>query len=322
MSTPNKSDVLMDRDSITLNVVLSCELTRDPVKQVCFKSPPTTPLEVKEKIEEEFSIPACVQTLQYQTVTLRDTDVFQCTQFRHGDTFTVLFPARGDCSRVQEVIVWLSTVFKHLQAIKDYDSHHFEEDNDPLQFQATLCNMAEESILSGMQEGTAQDLCLHLFYPWKEKRTYVNKLHFQHGGGLDVLMKVYGLLVEREWGDLGINAEFHLYLECLCSQAVANYTQTFPLRRQVIQLGGLEMCIKTLLRRDVGREGHEIRPDSLMKSALEIALYAVCKYVYKRANSSRLNTLLSLSLSLSLSHTHTHTHTHTVFLNSQNVRYC
>ena len=265
-----------------LTVVLKSELIQPPeTKQVYFKTPPTTPLVIKKKIEEDLSIPACVQSLQYQSITLKDSDVFQQTQFRHGDTFTVLYPTSGDCDKVQEVIAWLSEVLALIRAIKDYDS---KEESSPETSFDTLCDMAEKAILSGMQYGTAQDLCLHLFYPWKEKRTYVNKLHFHHKGGLDVLMKVYGLLVEKSWGGLGINSDFHLYLECLCSQAVANYTQTFALRRQVLKLGGLEMCIKTLLRRQVRRIDLDINPDSLMKSALEIALYAVCKYVNAMLN--------------------------------------
>ena len=264
-------------DKVLLNILLNCEQTKSSeTKQVHFQSLPTTPLEIKKKIEEDFSIPLCVQTLHYQSMILKDSDELQHTHFRSGDTFSVDYQTRGDCERIQNVIQWLKEILGYLQDIEDNDSHA-DGEKDP-SLSSYLCNMVEDLILSGMHNGTAQDLCLHLFYPWKDKRTYMNKLHFHHEGGLEVLMKVYGQMVSKEWGGMGIDSQFHLYLECLCSQAVANYTQTFPLRRQVIQLGGLDMCTKTLLRKQVVRDsGGEIVPDTLMKSSLEIALYAVCK---------------------------------------------
>ena len=264
-------------DKVVLNVLLNCEHTKSSeTKQVHFKSLPTTPLEIKKKIEEDFSIPSCVQTLHYQSMILKDSDQLQHTHFRSGDTFSVDYQTRGDCEKIQNVIQWLKDILDYLQVI-DHDNSLSERDKDP-SLLSYLCNMTEELILSGMHDGTAQDLCLHLFYPWKDERTHVNKLHFHHEGGLDVLMKVYSHMVSKEWGSIGIDSQFHLYLECLCSQAVANYTQTFRLRRQVVQLDGLEMCTKTLLRKQVGRDGGcEIIPNTLMKSSLEIALYAVCK---------------------------------------------
>ena len=266
-----------DEDAIVLSVVFNCELTKSSeTKQIHFKSPPTTPLEIKKRIEEISSIPSCIQTLRYQSMILKDSDELQHTHLRSGDTITIDYQTEGNCEMVENVIHWLRDILEPFQVLEEDDSLP-DEEKDP-SVSSYFCQHIEDLVLSGMHDGTAQDLCLHLFYPWKDKRTYVNKLHFHHEGGLDVLMKVYGLLVSKEWGGFGVNSEFHLYLECLCSQAVANYTQTFPLRRQIIELGGLEMCLKTLLRKKVDKEGgEEIRPDSLMKSALEIALYAVCK---------------------------------------------
>lgn len=268
----------MSEETTVLNVLLRCEVTKSSeTKQIIFESPPNFSLDIKQKVEETFSIPACIQTLQYQSLLLKDSDELRHTHFRSGDTFIVNYQTDGDCEKVYSVVNWLRGLLDLLLAIEENDSY---EDNDRDHSLSTyhFCNMAEDCILAGMHDGMAQALCLHLFYPWRDKRKYVNKLHFWHVGGLDVLMEVYSLLVDKVWGDIGINSEIHLYMECLCCQAVANYTQTFPLRRQVVQLGGLEMCMKTLLRREVGRNGDgEILPDTLIKTALEIALYAVCK---------------------------------------------
>ena len=79
----------------------------------------------------------------------------------------------------------------------------------------------------------------------------MNGLYFRQEGGVDVLMKVYAIVVSKEWGELGIDSGLHMHLERGCSQAVANYAETVPLCRHIVQLGGLEMCITTLLRRQL-----------------------------------------------------------------------
>ena len=92
-------------DKIELNVLLNCELTKSSeTKQVHFQSLPTTPLEVKKKIEEDFSIPSCIQTLHYQSMILKDSDQLQHTHFRSGDMFTVDYPIEAECEMVQKVL--------------------------------------------------------------------------------------------------------------------------------------------------------------------------------------------------------------------------
>ena len=275
---PEKNPLLKmsSKDTVLFNVILNCEVTKSSeTKQLHFESPPTTFLEIKKRIEEIFSIPSCIQTLCYQSVILKDSDELQHTHFRSGDTFTVDYQIEGNCKRVETVIKWLREILELFQILKENDSLP-DEEKDP-SLSSHLCKL-EDLILTEEKDRTIGDLILQLFSPWEDERTYVNKLHFHHEGGLDVLMKVYGLLVSKEWGGLGVHSELHLYMECLCSQAVTGYMQTFPLCRQVIKVGGLEICLKTLLRKKVGGNGgSEIQSNSLVKAALKNALHAVCK---------------------------------------------
>ena len=135
----------------------------------------------------------------------------------------------------------------------------------------------EELILEGDKEGITRALSLTLFTPWEEKTKQVNHYYFQQEGGLDVLMKVYGLLVDNGWL-IGIDEQYRLYMEYHCAWAVSNYVQTFPLRRQVTKLGGLEMVMKTLLRKKMGRNGNdEINPESFAMNAIWSALSSLCR---------------------------------------------
>ena len=257
-------------DKVVLNVLLNCEQTRSSeTKQIYFKSLPTTPLEIKQKIEEDFSIPSCIQTIHYQSMILKDSDQLQHSHFRSGDTFTVDYPIEAECEMVLNVLKWLKKLFELSKSIKTCILF-LNGESDP-----SVHSRIENLILEGERDGITEALAVSLFYPWEDKKKLVNKFYFQQEGGLDMLMTVYGVLVSKEWGDLGIDGHLHVYLERKCCQAVVNYVQTFPLSRQVVQLGGLEICTATLLRRKLHKD--DITLDRLMYITLRSALIALCK---------------------------------------------
>ena len=260
-------------DKVALNILLNCEQTKSSeTKQVHFKSLPTTPLEIKKKIEEDFSIPSCVQTLHYQSMILKDSDQLQHTHFRSGDTFTVDYPIEAECEMTKNVVKWLKELLELLKSIEKCFSSPSDEKDLLLSSDFRKIKIL---IMKGENDGTIQALFSSLFTPWGDKKKLINKFYFQQERGLDVLMKVYGLLVSKEWGDLGIEREFHIYLENICSAATFTCAATIPLRRQIVRLEGLEMCTITLLRRKLQED--QYTPDTLVYKTLENALMALCK---------------------------------------------
>jgi hypothetical protein len=251
------SSLVSAEDKVELNILLNCEETKSSeTKLVRFQSLPTTPLEIKKKLEEDFSIPSCVQTLHYQSMILKDSDQLQHTHFRSGDTFTIDYPIKAECEMVKNVIKWLKELLELLKSI--IDSHPYEEGE------------LGDLLLKGENDDIVAALCYRLFTPWEDKKKLMNKFFFQYEGGLDVLMKVYRVLVSKEWGDLGIDIDIHIYLERKCALAISNYPQTITLRRQVSQLGCLEMCTATLLRRQL--RGDQYIPDALFNTLF----YSLC----------------------------------------------
>ena len=249
-------------DLVVLNVLLNCELSKSSeTKQAHFQSLPTTPLEIKKKIEEDFSIPSCVQTLHYQSMILKDSDQLQNTHFRSGDTFTVDYPAQAECKVIQKVIQWLKELYELLKSIEENlscsDKVESEEEHD--QLMTSLVSKIEDVIDEGENSGLIEALSATLFAPWGDKEKLTNCFYFQQEGGVNVLTKIYGILVDKEWGDLGIDGEDHMYLEGVYCQSITNYGHTSTLLREVVQLGGLEMCMKTLLRRQL--RGDECDPN-------------------------------------------------------------
>ena len=256
-------------DKFVLNVFLNSEHTKSSeTKQVHFESLPTTPLEIKKKIEEDFSIPSCVQTLHYQSMILKDSDQLQHTHFRSGDTFTVDYPIEAECRMVQNVLKWLNELCDLFKSTEECSLSPDEEKNLLL---SSIFRKIENLIMEGEESDTINALSLTLFYPYGDKKKLMNCFYFRQEGGVDMLMKVYATVVSREWGELGIDNRLHILLEGRCSQAVSNYAETVPLCRQIVQLGGLEMCTKTLLRRQLwGDDGtlHALVYTTLKKATI------------------------------------------------------
>ena len=159
-----------------------------------------------------------------------------------------------------------------MNAVEETISSSNEEDN---QLMPSLVAKIEDLIAEGENFDLIEALSGTLFSPWGEKEKLINCLYFQQEGGIDVLMKVYGILVSKEWGELGIDEEYHMYTEVVCCRAIFNYGHTNALLRQVVQMGGLEMCMKTLLRRQF--RGDECNPDSQEYSGLFYSLSLLCK---------------------------------------------
>ena len=260
-------------DNVVLNVLLNCEETKSSeTKQAHFKSLPTTPLEIKKEIEEDFSIPSCVQTLRYQSMILKDSDQLQHAHFRSGDTFTVDYPIEAECEMAKNVVKWLKELYGLLKSIKEISSSA-DDKGDHL----TSSNFGEiESlIMEGERDEIVVALYETLFIPYDNKKKQMNRFYFHQEGGLDVLMKIYSILVSKKFGDLGIDKEFHMYLQSVCSLTISSYARSFSLKHQVVKLGGLEMSTIAFLRRRL--QGEKSILDPLMFSTLFSALCALCR---------------------------------------------
>lgn len=250
-------------ECLSFYVELVCEESgTTEVKQFTLDCQPSSFLDIKKGIEKDFSIPVCVQSLFHQSCKVADLDNPLLSYVRSGDTFTVYFPARGDCERVVGVVEWV-------RRLTDTISHRLQYRREGTYNPAMIPN-EYQTLLSSQYAQTSRDLCLSLIYPWTDKTKYVNKLHFDCLGGVELVMKLYKILVSARLDGI-IMYKSH-YLETVCGLFVANFTQTFPLRRRINQYGGLESSIQTFLWSPVNSTS---RPHS--SDAIEVTLYAICK---------------------------------------------
>ena len=255
--------------AMTFNVVLNCTLRKSTErKELHLPSLPSSVLGIKKQIEAQFSIPTCTQTLSYHSMILSDGDQINPTHIRCGDTFHVSFHTKANCKDTKAVVNWMRHIVSALE-------------KEDVSATGDLSSEIQLLLRNGIINDLVRLLSLDLFYPWTNDEKYVNKLYFESIGGLETVTTMYSLILREQWENMPYRLK---YMECACVQSLANFAQTFPLRRLVIKYRGLELCMTSLQRRKLVR-GLPVLDESdstgahseMLQAIIEIALYAVCK---------------------------------------------
>lgn len=263
----------MASDRLTVPLVLECHLHSrsegtTEVKFLPLSSLPHTVLDLKQLLQEEYSVPVVAQTITYQTEVLTNDVELSSRRLRSGDSLNVSFLARGDCQSVEEVNAWLENM------LRPFEDETLELDQRDYQVDVVVY----DGIHSGLDCALGYDL-----FEWLIPRTMVNKAYFEATGGLELLFKVYRRVLSRDWPSLRI---YQKYLENVCTQAFANFGETAGLRRKLVKMGVLELCFKSLLRTRI-RFHHAVADsnssgadqeinDTLLKGELDNALHLLC----------------------------------------------
>ena len=271
MATNEKNKQPSSHSEVTLNLRLNCT-SRDttdikPLTVNCF---PKSTVDLKKEIQRAFSIPLCIQTLSYQSAILFDGEDLQEKHIRSGDTLEVSYLCEGDCEELTKITGWLETITNAIDS----------EDSNP---DGVPCS--DRLIAEGIQAGFDVALALDLF-DWLDTRSHVNKVFFHWSGGLDVLVCLFKTLLKRKWSDMPARLK---YLESVCTQSIANFGETLPLRRVLLRCGVLKMCIQSLIRKKLlrglrvtdedSKDGDPSTNSYLLQRVIENGLHIICKYV-------------------------------------------
>ena len=257
---------------ITLNLLLKCTDTlTDSVKEVNLPALPPTTEELKSAIEGSCNVPSCVQDLSFESYPLSDREDVRRARIRSGDTITVRYLAEGDCKEVVGIISWMGVVLAVLKTENPSVTRGMSEHLNDL-------------VTSAIELEYIENLAFNYFFPWLDAKKYANKLHFVSKGGLEIMMELYSLLHRETWGRCLLKMK---YLEYGILRVLWNLSETFPLRRAIIRLGGLEMCMQSLMRETIIK-GEAIvdrqspkgaNQDWILVENLGAALGTLCKYV-------------------------------------------
>lgn len=260
--------------TITLNLLLKCTDTLTvSVKEISLPALPSTTEELKSAIESSCNVPSCVQDLSFESHPLSDGDDVRRARIRSGDTITVRYLAEGDCKEVVGIISWMGVVLAVLRVENPSITRGMSEHLNDL-------------VTSAIELEYIENLAFEYFFPWLDAKKYANKLHFVSNGGLDIMMEIYSLLHRERWGRCLLKMK---YLEYGILRVLWNLSETFALRRAIVHLGGLELCMRSLMRETIVK-GEAITDRQSPKGAnqdwilienLGAALGTLCKYVFK-----------------------------------------
>ena len=238
-------------DQNMFNLELHCTKTGTvDQKQIEFVSLPKTIRDVKTRIEHEYNIPVCTQTLSFESQVLSDGTNLKSIRVRSGDTFCISYYADGNCIEILKVIGWFKVLLAALRVNNPSISNGIEND-------------LEELLALGIEEKHMENLAFEYFAPWLDARTYVNKLHFIHNRGIEIVMEIYNLLFRHPWPNCCLKLK---YMEYSILMVLWNLGETIEFRRLITKHNGLQLCIKSLFRKkleegqpieDIETPGHE-----------------------------------------------------------------
>lgn len=239
---------LPEDNTVVFHVDLFCtETSLTSNRAISFPDCPKTVLSIKEKVEDKFSIPVCVQSLSYETNPLSDDATLEQSKIRAGDRFEVKYSSEGDCKGINEIVSWFGLVKMYLLAEDPSIAH-------------PLSDSFEDVLMLGIEEELVEKLAFDYLFPWLDARKYANKLHFVHCGGLNVVMEVYEAILARHWKTCVLKLK---YVEYGILRILWNLSETMELRRLILRHNnnGLSLCIKSLLRQKL-QEGETIEDNT------------------------------------------------------------
>lgn len=256
--------------TVSFNLELFCSQssqTRHGALAFPEDSPPMTVATLKEKIEEDFSIPVCVQSLKYEGHLLGDDTSLEMMKIRSGDTFHVTYSSEGDCKEIYGTVTWFGLIREGMAAETPSKTKPISVD-------------LKDLILYGFNEELVDNLAYKHLFPWLDPQKYTNRLYFVQCGGLETMMDIYASLHQNPWKNCLLILK---YLENGIIRVLWNLSETFQLRRLIMSHNdGLGMSMKSLLRQTL-EEGKEIEDETdpndsdVLIDTIEGALGLLCK---------------------------------------------
>jgi len=234
--------------------------------EIPFETIPKNFKEVTSEIEAIYSIPACVQSLSlcYSDYShkIKDTDEPTSLYIRSGDLIRISYPLQGECREVRYakniLFITVETITKLLNM-----AQHKEDCCLGVKFvtKYMMCNTIRADKLA---------ISLSPFYPWTDI-AHVNKLFFVSLGGIDLLLRLYELVLDFR------KKQIHLQegdmFEVVCVHTLSSFTGSLDFGYRVANQDCLELLLDTFLWIPVNSE----HATDIHIAAVQVALHAICK---------------------------------------------
>lgn len=253
-------------------IVLNCSGKRSAQGRtlVVREGMPLRVQDMKNCIEQEYSIPACCQSLVFDSVGMEGRMELAFYRVRDGDTIHVNYVSEGDVNDILGVVNHMTKSYDFIESIQqDLHCHKVSDDLD------TLINQ-------GVYWEKVNDLPEVYFTPCSSDRAEANRNLFIQCGGLDMLQKLHTLLVQQPWSNMPLKMQ---YMEHSILRTYWNITAAFTVRLYVLQYpNALDSILKSFLRVKLNEKERLNVPRNIyaMRTASQSEQNRItCEVVYK-----------------------------------------
>lgn len=220
----------------SFTVVLNCsgQKTAQSKTLLIKEGMPLRVRDMKSCIELEFSIPACCQSLVFESVPMEDQLTLRFYRVRDGDAIHVDYASEGNVAEVLSVVSHMTRSYHFIQSIQaDLNCHKASDDLD------TLINQS-------VYWEKVNDLPEVYFTPCSSDKAEANRNLFIQCGGLDMLQRLHTLLLRQPWSNMPLNMQ---YMEHSILRVYWNITAAFTVRLYVLQYPrALDNILRSFLR--------------------------------------------------------------------------
>ncbi len=177
-------------------------------KEISFTSMPNSFQEVSQQIEDNYSIPQCVQRIDLCHLNychqVGESDTLASLYIRSGDLLRITYPFEGQCKQVK---LFGRLIFNMVQEVtKLYDVAH------------NGCTTKRESLdtqcINYLLDKDPMEVIEFLFADFCHT-DYVNKIFFSALGGLDLIIQLYDLIVKLRKESITFQEENILERMCI-----------------------------------------------------------------------------------------------------------
>ena len=195
---------------------------------------PDSVKDLKQKIEDELSIPKSGQNLFLPDgQALVDSQPVASLYLRSGDTLNVTFLSKADVKELRNTIN--QSLRPLLSLLRKNSSIH----------DANLIQKRQDSkaFLVSCQS-SLHELSFKSLFPWSDRRTEANRRYLLQEGALDIILEVYAILLPLPWDWRGNLLQD---VEICCLSFLWNFSETAYARQLIVDKGGFEMMLKSFM---------------------------------------------------------------------------
>lgn len=218
--------------SLELLVTLNCTSDESSeTKKLTISPVPKLVAAVKTSIETAFEIPRCLQRVSLDDHVLTDSQDIGDLYIRNKDHLSVTYLAKANVTSIRE----FTRLFLHpLTVLLGTDpkllNRTDKEIEDLMDYSENgLCNMAFSDLL-----------------PWRSPVAEANRQFFIQEDGVRHTVQLLSLLNQPPW-DFSRWRHMLLRLEISCLSLLWNFSETAYARRMVVDGGGWEVMVRSLL---------------------------------------------------------------------------